>query len=181
MWRDIEITSVSSVAKLCYAILASFESDASHLFSLKYDEERYEIQHPDDWFGEPVIDPTKTKLSSLNLAVKDVLEMDYDFGAGWEFEIVLVSITEMKKGTGKRYPRITAGKGRGIIEDMSPFELLAIIDQTDKEGIFPRFVYEETDEEFDWDYREFDVVDCNYYLKDTMLQIKSSFESIYNI
>lgn len=31
MWRDIEITSVSSVAKLGYAVLAAFESTASHL------------------------------------------------------------------------------------------------------------------------------------------------------
>ena len=30
------------------------------------------------------------------LSVGDVLEMEYDYGAGWEFTIELLSITEMK-------------------------------------------------------------------------------------
>ena len=35
-WRRIEITSVSTVAKLAYAIMASFELSGSHLFSVRF-------------------------------------------------------------------------------------------------------------------------------------------------
>ena len=35
IWRDIEITSVSIVSKLGYAILAAFEAEGSHLFIIK--------------------------------------------------------------------------------------------------------------------------------------------------
>ena len=48
MWRDIEITSVSSVAKLGYAVLAAFESTASHLFNIKFKGKRYEIIFEDE-------------------------------------------------------------------------------------------------------------------------------------
>ena len=65
IWRDIEITSVPSVAKLGYAVLATFESTASHLFNIRFDGKRYEILFEEDEFGdEPTIDPIKTKLSS---------------------------------------------------------------------------------------------------------------------
>lgn len=36
IWREIEITSVSSVAKLSYSVLAAFESTASHLFCIRF-------------------------------------------------------------------------------------------------------------------------------------------------
>ena len=44
IWRDIEITSVSTVSKLGYAILAAFEAEGSHLFCMKFGDERYEEQ-----------------------------------------------------------------------------------------------------------------------------------------
>lgn len=57
MWRDIEITSVSSVAKLGYAVLAAFESTASHLFNIKFKGKCYEIIFEEDDFNdEPAID-----------------------------------------------------------------------------------------------------------------------------
>ena len=68
IWRDIEITSVSSVAKLGYAILAAFESTASHLFNIRCNGKRYEIMFEEDGFDdEPVIDPIRTKISALKL------------------------------------------------------------------------------------------------------------------
>ena len=68
MWRDIEITSVSSVAKLGHAILATFGSEASHLFNIRYNGKCYEIIYEEYIFDtEPAIDPIRTKLSTLNL------------------------------------------------------------------------------------------------------------------
>lgn len=85
--------------------MAAFESIASHLFNIRFDGKRYEIVFEDDDFDdEPVIDPIRTKLSTLKLSVGDKLSMEYDYGAGWNFEIELLSITEMKRGAGTHYP-----------------------------------------------------------------------------
>ena len=50
----------------------------------------------------PAIDPIATKSRILCLSVGDVLTLKYDYGAGWDLSIELVSVTEMKKGTGTR-------------------------------------------------------------------------------
>ena len=176
IWRDIEISSLSSVAKLGYTILATFEAAASHLFNIKFNDKRYEIVIEDDFEFEPVIDPIKTKLSALKLSIGDVLEMEYDYGASWKFTIKLVAITEMKKGSGNHYPYVTAGQGRGIIEDRPPFELAEIIEKTDKTGILPQVCDNFLDEEIEWDYRKFDLEFCNIILKREIEAIQYAYE-----
>ena len=181
IWRKIEISSTSSVAMLGYAVLAAFECDGSHLFSIQYRGSRYEIvfDHSFRLAWEPIIDLTKTKLSELELSVGDVLHMEYDYGASWEFTIKLISVTEMKKGTGTHYPYLTAGKGKGIIEDLSPYELRGIIQETDQTGE-PPALYDETedtdDPEFKWDYRDFDLESMNSYFKDEIYRIRWIYE-----
>lgn len=178
IWRDIEITSVSSVAKLGYAILAAFESTASHLFNIKCDGLRYEIVFEDDIFlDEPVIDPIKTKLSALKLTVGDVLTMEYDYGAGWEFIIELLSVTKMKQGTGTHYPYVTDGKGKGILEDTSPDALLGAIEHTNETGEIPRAVEIFSGKEKYWDYRDFDLEYCNVFLKGNILNMQYTYEN----
>lgn len=177
MWRDIEITSVSSVAKLGYAVLAAFESTASHLFNIRFDGKRYKIVfEEDDFDDEPAIDPIRTKLSTLKLSVRDKLSMEYDYGAGWEFEIELLSITEMKRGAGTHYPYVTDGKGKGIIEDTSPYELAEMIEKTDKEGTLPQIMDMYSGKEVSWDYRKFDLEYCNMFFKDNVWKIQNAYE-----
>ena len=66
IWRDIEITSLSSVAKLGYAILGAFSGTASHLFCVIVNGKRYEfLYEEDDLFEEELFDPVITKLASL--------------------------------------------------------------------------------------------------------------------
>lgn len=177
IWRDIEITSVSSIAKLGYAVLAAFESTASHLFNIRFDGKRYEIVfEEDDFDDEPAIDPIKTKLSTLKLSVGDKLSMEYDYGAGWEFEIELLSITEMKRGAGTHYPYVTDGKGKGIIEDTSPYELVEMATKTDKDGTLPQIMDMYSDKEVSWDYRKFDLEYCNVFFKDNVWKIQNAYE-----
>ncbi|MCH5186697.1 MAG: plasmid pRiA4b ORF-3 family protein, partial [Oscillospiraceae bacterium] len=105
IWRDIEISSLSSVAKLAYTILAAFEAEASHLFNIVCSGTRYEFLYDndldfyDDYETVP-IPPNAVKLTSLRLNVGDSMTMEYDYGAGWEFNICLMSVTDMKKGAG---------------------------------------------------------------------------------
>lgn len=177
IWRDIEITSVSSVAKLGYAVLAAFESTASHLFNIRFDGKRYEIVfEEDDFDDEPAIDPIRTKLSTLKLSVGDKLSMEYDYGAGWEFETELLSITEMKRGAGTHYPYVTDGKGKGIIEDTSPFELAEMVERTDKNGTLPQIMDMYSGKEISWDYRKFDLEYCNAFYKDNIWKIQNAYE-----
>lgn len=177
IWRDIEITSVSSVAKLGYAVLAAFESTASHLFNIRFNGKRYEIVfEEDDFDDEPAIDPIKTKLSTQKLSVGDKLSMEYDYGAGWEFEIELLSITEMKRGAGTHYPYVTDGKGKGIIEDTSPYELVEMSTKTDKDGTLPQIMDMYSGKEVSWDYRKFDLEYCNVFFKDNVWKIQNAYE-----
>ncbi|WP_277408538.1 plasmid pRiA4b ORF-3 family protein [Lacrimispora xylanisolvens] len=177
IWREIEITSVSSVAKLGYAILAAFESTASHLFNIRFDGKRYEIVFAEDDFDdEPAIDPIKTKLSTLKLSVGDKLSMEYDYGAGWEFEIELLSITEMKRGAGTHYPYVTDGKGKGIMEDTSPYELAEMIEKTDKDDTLAQIMDMYSGKEVSWDYRKFDLEYCNVFFKDNVWKIQNAYE-----
>lgn len=177
IWRDIEISSLSSVAKLGYAVLAAFETTGSHLFNIRFNGKRYEIVFEEyDFADEPVIDPIRTKLSDLKLRVGDKLSMEYDYGAGWKFEIDVLSITEMKRGAGTHYPYITDGKGKGIIENSSPYELAEIVEKTDKDGIMPQIMDMYSDKKASWNYKEFDLEYSNVFFKDNVWNIQNAYE-----
>ena len=176
IWRDMKITSVSSVAKLAYAILAAFEGQANHLYNIQYNGKRYETAFDEAFFGEPAIDPVKTKLSALKLCVGDTLHMEYDYGAGWEFVIELLSITEMKRGRGSHYPCVTDGQGKGIIEDASPYELEEMIETIDQTGEIPTIYDIDLDQDVPWDYREFDSINCNILMRCNLTDIQGAYE-----
>lgn len=178
IWRDIEITSVSSIAKLAYSVIAAFEGSASHLFNIRYNGKRYEIEFEDLGFEEPVINPITTKLESLNLKAGDTLTMEYDYGAGWEFIIKLVTISEMKKGSGTHYPYVTDGRGKGIIEDASTFELIEIINEIDSTEELPKIYDFFRDKEVEWDYRKFDLNYTNIFFKDKVAEIREAYEMV---
>lgn len=177
MWCEVEITSVSSIAKLGYAILAAFEATASHLFCIKHNKIRYEFLFDDDFDDEVVMNPAEVKLSALKLSAGDHISMEYDYGAGWEFLIELISIYDMKKGSGTHYPYITDGKGRGIIEDTCPGILIDYINQIDKTGIYPTYFDYEINEEREWDYKKLDLEYVNDVLKFKIEEFKNAYEN----
>lgn len=160
IWRDIEITSVSTVAKLGYAILAAFEAEGSHLFCMKFGDERYEIVFDDIYEDSDieVTDPTSVKLSSLKLKAGDSLSLEYDYGASWVFDIEFLSSAPMKKGMGTHYPYIKDGMGWGIIEDTCPEELLNQIKTNEM--------------------RKFDLETSNYLLKGMVQRMQESYEDL---
>lgn len=183
LWRDIEVSSLSTVAKLGYSILAAFWAQGSHLFGITYNNLRYEFDYDGDVFDsldddiEDVISPDIAKLSSLKLKVGDKMEMEYDYGAGWTFDIELVSISPMIKGTGAHYPYITDGAGWGIIEDTCPGELLDYIKQIDETGILPKFEFRYMPSyKMEWDYRRFDIENFNALLKGDIQRLQDAYE-----
>ncbi len=177
IWRDIEMTSLSSVAKLGYAILAAFGAEANHLFYISIGGKRYEFAGEDDDFvSEEIFDPLATKLEALKLSIGDSFVMGYDYGADWKFGIEIISVSEMPKGSGTHYPYITDGAGKGILEDTSPYALVEFKELTDQTGALPTYYDFESDEEKGWDYRKFDLDNLNGFYKMKILYIKEAYE-----
>lgn len=180
IWRKIQISDNTTVAKLGYIVLAAYEAAASHLFNIKYNGLRYEILfEKDDFEGlmGPAINPMNIKLKDLDIQAGDKLTMQYDFGAGWEWTIEYLGSFPMKKGTGKHYPWITEAAGRGIVEDVSPSEFLSMIGRINLtnepiEVLDPR----DFDRTINWDYRWCKLDIMNGLLKYDVEEIKWAYE-----
>ena len=117
--REIEMTSISTLTKLGYAILAAFGGDGNHLFEIEFDGRRF----GQNFENENLIDNTTIKLDQVGLYVGEKLNMVYDFGAEWKFNIAVLAMTPMKNGIGTHYPYIVSRNGDGITEDMFPSEI----------------------------------------------------------
>lgn len=150
-WRRIEITSVSTVAKLAYAIMASFELSGSHLFYVEHNDLHFAF-HEDN---ENDLQPCDYKLNNLELSISDKLKMVYDFGADLNFEIKLVAIKEFKKGMGTHYPYVLSGAGAEIPENLSVPELM---------------------EQLESEYKEYDSESDNALLKGKIQILKNQYE-----
>ena len=177
IWREIEISSRSSVAKLGYCILVAFEAAASHLFYILHKGKRYEILFEDVFFEEETVDPTTCNLSFFKLKVGDILHMEYDYGAGWKFNIKLISVAEMRKGNGNHYPYITDGCGTGIIEDTSPLTLLDYVEQIENAGIIPNYFNYFLNSEKKWDHRVYDKDFANVFFKYRISEFRKAYEN----
>ncbi len=99
--------------------MAIFSTEEDHFFEIEFDGQRFghNIEN------ENLIDITTIKLEQLGLSVGEKLNMVYDFGAEWKFNIAVLSMTPMKNGTGTHYPYIVSGNGHGITEDVFPPEI----------------------------------------------------------
>ena len=133
IWREAQISSNAHLCDLGYMILASFDTMAYHLFNITYKGEIYELPSDEEEIAEDTC-VFFVKLSELNLQIGDKLNMAYDFGCNQEFDIEVINIQPMGRGQGRAYPKIIAGEGKGIIDDMSANELAELIEQIDKTG-----------------------------------------------
>ena len=178
IWREAQISSNAHLCDLGYMILATFDTMAYHLFNISYKGVTFELTS-----DEKKIPKDKcvffVKLSELNLLIRDKLNMIYDFGCDQEFEIEVTDIQPMGRGQGRAYPKILAGEGKGIIDDMSANDLAELIQQIDKTGssgiqyagdgiIFDNIP--------DWDYRNYSITYDNCLLKGKIAQIAEGYE-----
>lgn len=174
IWRDIQISSNSTMAVLGYAVLSSFSTCAYHLFMMTYKGTNYELD--DEEFQTKPKLMSETKLGNLKLEIGDKIHMIYDFGEEQEFEITLISDEEMPKGNGRAYPKVSDGAGRGIIDDMPSNELLKLIKKIDETGNSD-FIYAHKGEHAPWDYRNYRIDIDNCLLKGKIAKIKSAYEN----
>ena len=173
IWRVFEVSSNYDLARLGYMILASFDTMAYHLFYIECSGTRYETVIEN--YGEyPLLQDAK--LSELNLQIGQHMKMLYDFGCDQVFDIELVKIADMPKGTGRAYPKIIDGAGRGIVDDMPAFLLLEIINKIDKNGESDFIITDEFGKKMIWDYRNYIMIADNYLLKSNIEAIREDYE-----
>lgn len=172
--RDIAINDAKNVADLAYTILASFNSLAYHQYEINHNGIIYNCGADDDFFeGE---DATSTKLRKLKLELNEEMVMEYDFGSTTTFIIKLIDKLEFKNGDGNRYPKILAGKGNGMLDDISSEELIEIVEETDRSGKSEHYYTPGYEVDEIYDYRVYDLENDNGYLRSNFWEIKYGYE-----
>ncbi len=178
IWRVIEITDRRTVADLAYTILATFDSLAYHLYHIKFHGKVYDcwVCIEDNHSKIPPVNAVVTTLGSIGLTENDVMEMDYDMGSTTTFKITYLGSRDMGEYDGHLYPYIVDGAGRGMLDDISDFQLKAIVDDIDEKGYSDHYVtpgYEKCEK---YDYRKFNIKTNNKNLKGLVLEIKNGYE-----
>lgn len=182
IWRTVAVSSNYTLAQLGYTVLATFDTMAYHLFEMKYKDTTYLLT--DEWVEDlPFAGKEKfdllgyQKIGKLGMRIGDAMEMTYDQGCCQVFEIVLLEISDMPKGSGRAYPKILDGAGRGIVDDMSDFELLDAIRKIDADG-HSEIYYSSCGfyNPPEWDYRNYDVDADNALLKGEIERIRDGYE-----
>lgn len=178
IWREIEITDRRTVADLAYTILATFDSLAYHLYTIKHKGEIYDcgIRMEDDYSEISKINAVNTQLSSIGLKENDTLEMEYDLGSPTTFKIIYKGSKDLEQGKGTHYPYIVDGAGRGMLDDLSDFKLKEIVDDTDKKGYSEHYFTPGYEKTIKYDYRKFNLKNNNALLKGLILEIKNGYE-----
>ena len=173
IWRTFEVSSNYDLARLGYMVLSSFRTKAYHLFNIEYKDVIYETVIEN--YGQfPLLQDKK--LSELKMQIGEHLHMLYDFGTEQHFDIELINISDMPKGTGRAYPRVIDGEGRGIIDDMPVYELMDIIEATDKNGKSDFIITTEFGNEMVWGYRNYNIDSDNCLLKGAIEMIQDAYE-----
>lgn len=181
IWREAKISSNAYLCDLGYMILATFDTMAYHLFSISYNGNTYELPSEEEVFPDDRMVFT-VRLSALDLKIGDKLIMEYDFGCSQDFEIVVTDIEPMGRGQGRAYPKIMAGEGRGIIDDISADELMDVIHRIDQTGScnirYAGDAVSFVDDLPTWDYRKYDIKIDNALLKGRIDIIADGYEEL---
>ena len=178
IWRRIEITDRMTVADLAYTILASFDSLAYHLYDIIHTKDRYDCMiEPLDLDDYTFKDAVHTKLRDVDFEKDNTMIMEYDFGSTTTFNITYLESREYNEYKGYLYPNIVDGQGRGMLDDMTDFDLKEIVDDIDEKGYSDHYVTPGYEKHEKYDYRKFNIKTNNKNLKGMILLIKNGYEA----
>lgn len=162
IWRRVLVHSNIKLPDLHKIIQTVMGWTNSHLHQFVINNSNYAL--PDDESFLEIVDYRKIKLDSLITTLKSKIKYEYDFGDGWEHEIVLEKVLDRDKEL--FYPVCIGGKRNCPPEDCGgPYsyeELIEIINN-------PK--HDEHDEMIAWlggefDPEEFDLEAINEDLRD---------------
>ena len=125
IWRRIEILDNQSLDQLHETIFIAFDRYDPHMYSFYFTKpgskargrfanapeytHPYAVEEDSDWEHKRTHDASITKISNLNIRVKDKFEYLFDFGDEWLHEITVERVLDIfPKGD---YPNITERKG----------------------------------------------------------------------
>lgn len=107
VWRRIEVSSSIKLSDLADVLEAAVGWLGGHLHAFEADSVLYET--PDgESFGRRPRDERKVQLVEVLPAVKSKMRWDYDFGDGWEHDVVVEAIEPARAGV--TYPVCLTGK-----------------------------------------------------------------------
>jgi Plasmid pRiA4b ORF-3-like protein len=106
VWRRIAVDSQVRLSALSNVLEAAMGWYGGHLH--QFDVSGHIYGEPDPEWGDRVADERKARLADVLPAVKSKLRWDYDFGDGWEHDVVVEAIGPPEAGT--TYPRCLAGR-----------------------------------------------------------------------
>ena len=130
IWRRILVPSNVTLHRLHLILQEVMGWTNSHLYRFEIDTKEYGVSNPDNDFNElDFIDSKRAKLKHVVSAKGDAFVYEYDFGDGWNHDLVVEDISEPV--TGGIYPICVDGERACPPEDCGgPFgysTLLGII------------------------------------------------------
>lgn len=167
IYREIEVASDMRLDRFGYLVFSSFDTLGVFDFSFSYRNVNY--RSLPEWARVRIdgADPRETRLCEMHLVRGSVIYVFYDLVRDQTFVARFLGASEASHGVD--YPRITHGKGLGIIEEVSSVELARRVRRIHRLG--------ESDElyrsiEFDsyvpWDVRAYDIDVDNARLRSRM-------------
>ena len=176
IWREVEVSGNSRLSELGYLILATFDTLAEHAFEFEIDNKRYGLDTIIKEGAKDLIDVSTVKISELGLQENDRFAMIYDYGTTQSFTITVEEIKPMERGAGRRYPCLSDGSGKGILDNVSPHDFGNIITQIDSTGISNHLYKTEHQDDVLWDYRQFDLESSKIILKVGIERVRAVYE-----
>ena len=107
IWRRLEVPAEIKLARLHVALQAAMGWQDYHLHAFRIGDIEYGLPDPDyEPMGVPLKDDRRATLRSL-VSVGESFVYEYDFGDGWEHEILVEAVLAPRPRT--RYPRVVDG------------------------------------------------------------------------
>ncbi len=114
IWRRIQVRGNTTLYTLHQIIQITMGWTDSHLHQFIAGGVYYGESHPD--LGLDVANEREVRLNQIVTKVKDRFVYEYDFGDGWEHEVVVEAL--MEPAPGVSYPRCITGKRHCPPEDV---------------------------------------------------------------
>ncbi len=114
IWRRVRVASDVTLYRLNDILQTVMGWTNSHLHHFRAGGTFYGT--PDPEFGFEIHNEKKFRLGEVLRRPKERMVYEYDFGDGWEHDVVLEAVTATVPG--ERYPVVVAGKRRCPPEDV---------------------------------------------------------------
>lgn len=98
VWRILEVKRTTTLHDLHLSIQVAMGWEAEHLYEFRIDEKVYCLPDEDEPIGLRVVsnyeDSNKYRLMDLDLKTDDSFSYLYDFGDGWEVDVIIRSLAK---------------------------------------------------------------------------------------